>query len=488
MLKLALRIVAIAIAMLLVGAMSLFYIVSASPEPQNVPANIVRNVSSLNDVEVAAVLKPHTLEDIQKAVRENDHVSIGGARHSMGGQIAAENSIHLDMREFNRVIDFSKDSKTITVQSGVTWRKIQEYIDPHDLSVMIMQTYSDFTVGGSLSVNVHGRYVGYGPIIHSVKSIKIVLANGDLVTASPSENQEIFYGAIGGYGGLGVIAEAELALVNNSKVRRSSVTMPAAAYASYFLKNIRSDSTVIFHNADIYPDDYENVRANSFALTDEPVTVHARLHSQNESYRWERFGMWMVSEAPFGKWIREHWADPVYYENDVVCWRNYEASYNAAELEPTSRDESTYVLQEYFVPVAHFEPFLSAMKTILRESDVNVINVSVRHAKPDSLSILSWAPKEVFCFVLYIKHGTSESDVAAVSSWTQKLIDAALDQDGAYYLPYEIFATGEQFNRAYEKSPAYFALKRRLDPDNKYRNKLLDKYDQLSTYRPVVQK
>ena len=51
------------------------------------------------------------------------------------------------------------------------WCDIQRFVDPHDLSVAIMQTYANFTVGGSLSVNVHGRYVGQGPLILSVRAI-----------------------------------------------------------------------------------------------------------------------------------------------------------------------------------------------------------------------------------------------------------------------------------------------------------------------------
>lgn len=44
------------------------------------------------------------------------------------------------------------------------WRDLQDHLDPHDLSVRTMQSYANFSVGGSVSVNVHGRYVGHGPI------------------------------------------------------------------------------------------------------------------------------------------------------------------------------------------------------------------------------------------------------------------------------------------------------------------------------------
>jgi FAD/FMN-containing dehydrogenase len=80
-------------------------------------------------------------------------------------------------------------------------------------------------VGGSLSVNVHGRYIGQGPIIKSVESIRVILADGTDTIATPTQNSELFYGFIGGYGGLGVITEVTLSLTDNVKVERSTSVM-----------------------------------------------------------------------------------------------------------------------------------------------------------------------------------------------------------------------------------------------------------------------
>ena len=71
------------------------------------------------------------------------------------------------------------------MQAGIRWCDIQRFVDPHDLSVKIMQTYANFTVGGSLSVNVHGRYVGLGPLILSVRAIALVLATASVVRGEP---------------------------------------------------------------------------------------------------------------------------------------------------------------------------------------------------------------------------------------------------------------------------------------------------------------
>jgi FAD/FMN-containing dehydrogenase len=214
-------------------------------------------------------------------------------------------SLHLDLRRFDRILDFSPADKTITVQAGARWRQIQERIDPADLSVAIMQTYANFTVGGSLSVNAHGRYVGQGPLIRSVRSLKVVLADGSEITAAPTQNAEVFCGVIGGYGGLGVITEATLQLVDNVRVRRTDILVPVADYRRYFLDRVRGTKAV-FHNGDLYPDDFDTVHAVTSTETTDPVTIPDRLIPLDQPHRLHRFAFWVFSEWPLGSGIRRH--------------------------------------------------------------------------------------------------------------------------------------------------------------------------------------
>jgi FAD/FMN-containing dehydrogenase len=438
---------------------------------------IVNDITQLNPIEVDSVLAPTSSAEIRAAVKEASIVSIGGGRNSQGGQTATEHSLQLDMRKFNKVVAFSPGEKWITVQAGITWRDLQDVIDPYDLSVSIMQTYSNFTVGGSLSVNCHGRYVNAGPIINSVKGIRVVLADGSEVAATPKDHSDIFYAAIGGYGGIGVITEATLSLTDNVRVERSSVVMPIGSYRDYFLSRVRSSPRAIFHNADIYPPDYDTVRAVTWSETERPVTGQERLIPRHEGYRLEHGLIWIISEMPFGKWLRQHVIEPVMYLQSPVVYRNHEASYDTEELEPFSRKSTTYVLQEYFVPTHRFDDFHPRMATILNRHRVNVVNVSIRYSPKDPGSLLAWATTDVFAFVLYYKQGTEPADRAEVAAWTRELIGAAIAEGGDYYLPYQIHATPAQFRAAYPRFGEFLAQKARVDPGYKFRNKLWDAYD-----------
>ena len=438
---------------------------------------IINDVTQLNPILISKLETPTSIEELQNIIKKSDKsISIGGGRFSMGGQTASTGSTHIDMRKLNKIVYFSAENKTIIVEAGIRWCDIQQFVDEHNLSVKIMQTYANFTVGGSLSVNCHGRYIGLGAVILSVKSMEVVLANGDILFCSAIENSEIFFACIGCYNAIAIIAKVEFELVENLPVKRVFKTMETTEYKKYFFENIRENKEIVFHNADLYPPKYKNARAVSWVKTDEKPTVKTRLMPLSEAYPIERYFISAFSKSNFGKWRRENLIDPILYLSKKVHWRNYEAGYDVSELEPESRKNSTYVLQEYFIPVNKFDDFTCLMSEIFQRHQVNVLNVSVRHAQKDIGSLLAWAKEEVFAFVVWYKQNTNDIEKNKVGVWTRELIDASISLNGSYYLPYQAHATSEQFHNAYPNAKKLFELKTKLDPIFKFRNVIWDTY------------
>ncbi len=438
---------------------------------------LVNDVTLLNPVRVARIATPRTIEEVRHLVNTwSGSISIGGGRYSMGGQIAAEDSLHLDMRGFNQLVRLDPEHKTVRVQTGMTWRELQTLIDPHDLSVKIMQSYSNFTIGGALSVNAHGRYVGVGPLINSVRGIQLIVPGGVATEASPTQDSELFYGAIGGYGGLGVITEAELDLVPNVRMERRIDRVPIAQYPSFFSERVLGHPDAIIHNANLEPPSLDGATAVTWLQTDKPVTVAERLSPIGASYALQAGEVWALAELPGAHFLRRNLIDPIEHADQPIVWRNHEASLDVASLGRIATEGSTYALQEYFLPVPEFEEFALQMSRILRANDVNALNVSVRHSPADHGSMLAWAREGVFSFVLYYRQHTSLEARQQVGNWTRQLIEAALSAGGTYYLPYQLHATQAQFDRAYPGAARFFALKAIIDPRNQFRNKLWDKY------------
>jgi FAD/FMN-containing dehydrogenase len=438
---------------------------------------VLNDVSQLNPVRIAEERRPRSTDEVRAALLAWPRsISVGGGRFSMGGQIAAVDSLHLDMRAMKKVVFFNAPQRRIRVQAGMTWRDIQDVIDPHDLSVKIMQSYGNFTVGGSVSVNCHGRYVGKGPLVNSVHALQLVAANGDTLELTREREPELFRGVFGSYGGLGVITEVELELDANSRIERVVQDVPLERYPAFFREQVATDSNMVLHNADLAPPDYAAPRAISWIRTDKPLTRAERLTPRGLDYKLEKNAIWTLTELPGGGLLRENVIDRKLYRGKAVTWRNYEASLDAASLEPRTRRISTYLLQEYFIPVQNFLPFVQAMARILKARNVNALNVSIRHSPADTLSLMTWAPTEVFSFVLYYKQRSHPQASAEAGAWTRELIDAALSNGGRYYLPYRLDATHAQFEQAYPEARAFMALKARLDPGNRLTNLLWDKY------------
>jgi len=459
---------------LVVAAVCEFAPLVALAAPLAIP---VENVTRLYTVEVARVETPADTEAVVRALRDwPGKVAIGGGRFSMGGQIAIAGGLHLDMRGMKRVLWLRPPEHRVRVQAGITWRDLQDVLDPLDLSVRTMQSYANFTVGGAVSVNAHGRYVGHGPVGQSVRALQLVLADGRVVEASRDENTELLRAAVGGYGAIGVITEVELDLDDNARIERRIEAVPLADYPRFFARKVLDDRTSVMHNADLLPPDFDAPLAITWRRTDKPLTRPRRLVPRGQAYRMQRNAMWALTELPGAGSLREPASELVRRARPAVAWRNHEASLDVAALEPLSRRVATYVLNEFFVPLRHFEAFVRAMGRILRRHGVAAINVSIRHSPADPLALLPWAREEVFSFVLFYKQGVAPEAQRGVGVWTRALIDAALQHEGRYYLPYQLHATREQFERAYPEVAQLRLLKARVDPQGRFSNALWQKY------------
>jgi FAD/FMN-containing dehydrogenase len=463
---------------LLGGALSGVAALAASPASGAASNELwVDNITRLYPVRVGRIAIPRTTADAQRALDGwVGQVSIGGARCSMGGQIAIRDGLHLDMRGMNRLVNLDPVEKRIRVQAGMRWRDLQEIIDPHGLSVRTMQSFANFTVGGSVSVNVHGRYVGHGPIVNSIRALQLVLPDGRVIEASRADNADLFRATLGGYGAMGLVTEIEIDLDDNFRIERQVETLALPEYPAWFAERVLTDPGAVLHNVDVYPPSFKSAAAITWRRTEKDLTTAARLRPIAGRYTGQRSAIWAVSELPGGRKLRERLIEPKRLGRPEVVWRNHEASLDIAELEPFSRFMSTYALEEYFIPGRSFQPFLVELRRILRKHDAEVLNLSIRHSPRDADSLMAWAREDVFSFVLYYKQRMLEESSRRVGNWTRELVAAALDHEGTYYLPYQLHATVAQFRQAFPRADEFAVLKARVDPAGRFSNEMWRKY------------
>ena len=435
------------------------------------------DIAELEATRIAGIVRPTTSAGVVAALQTwQGAICIAGARFSMGGQTREPDALQFDLAGMNGLVRLDPVARVARVQAGMRWRELQALLDPHDLAVKVMQSYSNFSVGGSLSVNCHGRYVGRGPLVNSVRALQLATADGQLLDLSREREPELFGAVVGGYGGLGVVTEVELDLDRNQRIARSAERVPLQDYPAWFAERVLADPDALLHNADMAPPAFDAPVAVTWRRTDEAPTLADRLVPRSGDYSRQQALIWAASELPGGDGIRDRELTQRLLSERAVVWRNHEASLDIASLEPRTRMFSTYLLQEYFIPVPAFHDFARAMARILRADDVHALNVSIRHSPADRISLLRWAPTEVFSFVLFHKQRNTGAADRAAGAWTRKLVDAALDHGGRHYLPYRLHATPAQFLRAYPEARAFAATKQRVDPHHRFRNRLWDRY------------
>lgn len=439
-------------------------------------ASTITDVSRLAVIPVQQIYTPKTIDQVRSIIsKAQAPISIAGGRFSQGGQIAARDGIVIDISNLDRIISLNVPAKRITVEPGVTWRQIQEAIDPHNLSVKVMQSYNDFTVGGSLSVNVHGRDIAYGPLVDTVESIKVMLADGKIVFASRAENADLFAAAIGGYGAVGVIVEATLTLTTNEKLERHVMYMSLEDYPNYFLEVIKKDPKAVLHNANLYPNEFSHVTSITWSKTDKSLDVERHLQKYRKFYWVSMLEEQLLRRLSFLKLWRPS-IELERIQNPLVVWRNYEMSHTVRSLEPLVRFPTTTVLNEYFVPVNQLVPFVKGLRDIVNRNNVNMINVSIRYVPKNTDTLLTYAPQDSFALVCYINIPNVSKKFDFSQVWTQQLIDLAVSLGGTYYLPYQLHATPEQLHKAYPRFDEFVAVKKKYDPRDAFSNELLKKY------------
>lgn len=106
---------------------------AAFPVPLTDRHGTVNDASCLNRTPVYGVAHPRTPGEVGQALafaREHgQEVSVGGTRHSMGGQSSFPGGLVLDMRAMDR-IRVDEGNRTVRVQAGATWRAVLEAVHP----------------------------------------------------------------------------------------------------------------------------------------------------------------------------------------------------------------------------------------------------------------------------------------------------------------------------------------------------------------------
>lgn len=406
---------------------------------------------------------------VVKAGNSGGRIAIAGRRHCMGGHTMADGAVVVDMATLKHVqVDVAK--KTVTVGAGATWEDVLRDLQKHNLAVKVMQSNNDFSIGGSLSVNCHGWQQGLPPVSSTVRSFRLVTADGKVVECTrDNENSVLFRHVLGGYGLFGIITQATLEVVEDAYYTIKTVPVTPATYHHEFERQTADhDVGMAYGRINIAPFGFlETGTVNVLRKTNGSGVPKLTPTGPLETVKRLVFRGSVGSN--FGKQIRE-WGEGIGGET-TGGWRSIIQSEPAAKFGSYDTGSSE-ILHEYFVPVAQLESFVKAIRPLLKDKKhpVDLLNITVRDVKPDTDTALPYAREHVFGLVMLFHLELGQESDLNMQGFTRGMVDAVIKVGGTYYLPYRLHATREQFSAAYPQEDAFFAEKRRVDPKGIFTN------------------
>jgi FAD/FMN-containing dehydrogenase len=138
-------------------------------------------------------------------------VSVKGGGHSAAGTAVSDSALMIDLSLMDGVFVDPK-ARTARVQGGATWGLFDRECQVHGLAttggVISTTGVGGLTLGGGF-----GWLLGkHGLAVDNLISCHVVLANGQLVTASESDNSDLFWALRGGSGNFGIVTSFEFRL------------------------------------------------------------------------------------------------------------------------------------------------------------------------------------------------------------------------------------------------------------------------------------
>ena len=157
--------------------------------------------------------KPDKYREIEKLSKFDGNLISVGSNLSYTPLSFYKDSLSINLKKFNRIINFNSRDKEITVEAGMTLAELLNFSLKYNLWIPQLPGYPHITLGGAVATNAHGKSCANdGTIRNSIKNLLIFHNKNGWLNLSESENKEIFDLTIGGLGLTGTILNLTLKL------------------------------------------------------------------------------------------------------------------------------------------------------------------------------------------------------------------------------------------------------------------------------------
>ena len=179
-------------------------------------------------------IEPESVEEVQKIIelarRRRRRIVVTGASHSPS-DLTCTSSWLLSIHKLSNILDVQKNERTgearVKVQAGLSLHDLsRRLVKSHGLIIPNLGSIDVQSIAGAIATGTHGSSQYHGILAENIFALKLCLADGSLVTCSPTERPDLFRAALVSLGALGIVVEVEIRMVPNCNVEWSQDLVP----------------------------------------------------------------------------------------------------------------------------------------------------------------------------------------------------------------------------------------------------------------------
>lgn len=162
------------------------------------------------------VYRPETEQDVISLIKNRSKGSLipYGLGRSYGDTALNHQADVMKTDLLSHMTAFNEETGLLTCEAGVSLAEIIDHFLPRGFYLPVTPGTTYVTVGGAIANDVHGKnHHVDGCFSEFVQSFDLLLASGEIITCSRTENQDAFWATVSGIGLTGVILRATIQLM-----------------------------------------------------------------------------------------------------------------------------------------------------------------------------------------------------------------------------------------------------------------------------------
>lgn len=462
-----------------------------TPLPMQMPTDRLERVETwgMNRAVLSYVYRPSDIAGIREVFQTaRDHrlsVGLRGAGRSYGDASLVAENICLDLTRMDRILSWDPRTGIIEVEPGVTLRQLWQHTIGDGWWPPVVSGTMFVTMGGAAGMNFHGKNnFAVGPIGEHILDFDLMAPSEDVITCSPARNTELFYAAIGGFGMLGCFTRIRIQMKRiesgllsvyafaagsfGKLIEEFEARKNAADYLVAWIDCFAKDHQIgrgLVHEAhylhgDEDPQPTQTLRVENQELPDTLMGVLPkaimwrllRLFSNNLGMQFVNAARYLLGRTLGNKKTeRQSHAGFAFLLDYVPNWK---WAYKPGGL----------IQYQSFIPVQNTEQcFSDQIKACHQAGIIPYLGVMKRHRKDSFLMTHS-----VDGYSLALDFPVTKRNRSSLWALAAQLNEIVLRSEGRFYFAKDSILES-QSAKAYlgdEILDAFFALKRKCDPEN----------------------